>query len=104
MVCCPEKLCEAPRHRAMLDCADLRPGTVSAASVNGGEFEDDSSLGPQFLVRMQRKILCLNLFQESLMKIKKENRELLKIEVGLTKEANGPGWLGCRVFKARLFG
>ena len=62
------------------------------------------SHGPQFLVRMQRKILCLNLFQDSLMKIKKENRELLKIEVGPTKEANGHGWLGCRVFKARLFG
>ena len=39
--------------------------------------------------------------QESLLKIRREQRDHLKRELGQAKEGNGPGGLGCRVFKTR---
>ena len=54
--------------------------------------------GPWFLVKRQRRILSSHLLQESLLKIKREQRKHLKREVGQGLGRQRPRALRCRVF------
>ena len=84
----------------------------------GGESGDFSSSGPRFLVRTKKNLRSYPL-QESLLSTRrqrtgckewdmtecthKEQKNTSRERYAMPREANGPGGLGYRVFKARTF-